>query len=427
MPQTICYMRNFLRFKFAGLFFENLKISFHAIRTNLLRTILTVFIIAIGITALVGILTAIDSIKSSITSSFTRLGANTFSIESRGMNVQIGNSRHRTRNYSFISYEQAKEFKEEFNFPALTSISTRASGTAVVKHRDKKSNPNVGVMGIDENYIFTGGYEIAKGRNLSSVDLEMNQHVALIGSGIVNVLFEKGEDPIDQIIAIGNGKYKVVGILKEKGSSFGGGDNTCLLPITNVRQYFSRPRMSFGLNVMPNSPELLEIAAGEAEGLFRIIRGNRVGEESDFNIEKSDNLANMLIENLKYVTLAATFIGIITLFGAAIGLMNIMLVSVTERTTEIGIRKAIGAKATIIKYQFLFEAILIGQLGGILGIFLGIFVGNIVSFIIKSPFIVPWLWIFSGVVLCFIVGLASGYIPAVKASRLDPIVALRHE
>jgi putative ABC transport system permease protein len=420
-------MKYLLRFKFAGLFFENLKISFHSIRTNLLRTILTVFIIAIGITALVGILTAIDSIKGSITTSFASLGANTFSIESRGMTVQIGSQRHRTRNYSFISYDQARKFKEEFNFPAMVSITTRASGSAVAKYKDKKTNPNVGVNGVDENFIFSAGYEIEKGRNISPIDVEMNQHVALIGNGIVNVLFDKGEDPIDKIITIGNGKYKVVGVLKEKGASFGGGDNTCLLPITNVRQYFSRPNMSFSLNVMPVSPEMLDIAVGEAEGMFRIIRGNRAGEESDFNIVKSDSLANMLIENLKYVTLAATFIGIITLFGAAVGLMNIMLVSVTERTREIGIRKAIGAKSQVIKYQFLFEAILIGQLGGFLGIFLGIFVGNIVSFLIKSPFIVPWLWIFSGVLLCFLVGLVSGYLPAVKAARLDPIVALRYE
>ncbi len=420
-------MKYIFQFKFAGLFLENLKISFHSIRTNLLRTILTVFIIAIGISALVGILTAIDSIKGSISTSFARLGANTFSIGSRGVTVQIGATRERTRNFSFISFEQANQFKEEFNFPAKVSVNTRASGNAVAKFKDKNTNPNIDVIGIDENYIHTAGFEIERGRNITAFEVETNQHVALIGRGIVDILFESGEDPIGNIVTIGNGRYRVVGILKEQGDAFGGGDDDCLLPITNVRQYFSRPQMTFNINVMPNSPELLDIGISEAEGLFRIIRGNRVGEESDFNIEKSDSLANLLIENLRYVTLAATFIGIITLIGAAVGLMNIMLVSVTERTMEIGIRKAIGAKATIIKYQFLFEAIIIGQLGGILGIFLGILVGNVVSLLINSPFIVPWIWILSGVLLCFIVGLASGYLPAVKASKLDPIVALRHE
>jgi len=178
---------------------------------------------------------------------------------------------------------------------------------------------------------------------------------------------------------------------------------------------------------MPPDATLLETAVGEAEGLFRIIRGLKSTDESDFNITKSDNLANMLLENIKFITLAATIIGIITLFGAAIGLMNIMLVAVSERTREIGIRKAIGATSSVIKQQFLFESILIGQLGGFLGIILGIVIGNLVAMGIGSPFIIPWIWIIGGVVICFIVGLASGMLPAIKASKLDPIEALRYE
>jgi len=265
------------------------------------------------------------------------------------------------------------------------------------------------------------------GRNFSASEVETNRNYALIGTGLVKKLF-KDEDPLDKVISIGSGKFKVIGILAEKGSSMmGEGDRICILPYTTVRQYFSRPQMRYSISVMPFNPELLDTAIGEAEGIFRIVRKLETVDESDFNITKSDSLANILIENLKFIAIAATIIGIITLFGAAVGLMNIMLVSVTERTREIGIRKAIGAKSKMIRQQFLFEAVLIGQMGGILGIILGILIGNLVSMIIGTSFIIPWVWILMGVVLCFIVGIVSGYFPAEKASRLDPITALRYE
>jgi putative ABC transport system permease protein len=283
------------------------------------------------------------------------------------------------------------------------------------------------VVGTDDDYVFTAGYEIERGRNFTTADIEMNRHLVIVGQEIIRNIFDRGEDPLDKIITVGSGKYRIIGILKEKGTSFGGGDNICLLPLTNVRQNFSRPGMNFRINVMPRTPQLLEIGVSEAEGIFRQVRRLNPGDESDFRITKSDNLANMVIENLRYVTIAATLIGAITLFGAAVGLMNIMLVSVTERTREIGIRKAMGARSTYIKHQFLFEAVIIGQLGGFVGIFLGILIGNLVSLMTGSPFVIPWLWIAAGVALCFLVGLSSGYFPAVKASRLDPIVALRYE
>ena len=407
---------------------ENIKIAFQSIRGNLVRSVLTILIIAVGIAALVGILTAIDSIKNSITAEFTRLGANTFSIQSRGMRVQIGNKRYRSKNYSYISYSQAREFRERYAFPAIASISVNATGTATVKYESKKSNPNVSVRGIDENFLQTAGYEVDAGRGISFQESFDGNNVALVGSGLITKLFPKDVDPIGKSIAVGSGKYQIVGVLKKKGSGFGeGGDQLVLLPFTNVRQYFPRPQMNFRISVMPKSAQLLDGAIGEAESTFRNIRGLNITDDSDFVIEKSDNLVNVLLDNIKYVTLAATIIGFITLMGAAIGLMNILLVTVAERTREIGIHKAMGATSHSIKQQFLIESIVIGQLGGFLGIILGILAGNGVSALIGSSFIVPWEWMLGGVVLCLIVSLASGVLPAIKASKLDPIEALRYE
>jgi putative ABC transport system permease protein len=204
-------------------------------------------------------------------------------------------------------------------------------------------------------------------------------------------------------------------------------DRIVLLPYTNVRQYFSRPNMNYNVNVIPNNPNFVDAAVGEAEGLFRVIRGLEVSDESDFNITKSDSLSRMLIDSMGNVTYASIIIGLITLMGAAIGLMNIMLVSVTERTSEIGIRKAIGAKSSSIKQQFLFESVLIGQFGGFFGIFLGIVIGNLLALALKTSFVIPWVWILVGVVLCLIVGFISGYFPAVKAAKVDPIISLHYE
>ena len=413
---------------FGTLLRENIRLALQTIGSNKLRTLLTISIIAFGIMALIGILTAIDSIKISLTNQFTMMGANTFTIESQSMNIQIGNQRYRKKNHSYISYRQAQEFKDIFSFPADVSIWTWASGMGIVKYEDRKTNPNIPVIGADENYLTTSGLEIAKGRVFNEDEVINFRNYAIIGSELKSILFKEFEDPLDKIITIGNGRYKIIGVLESKGSSMGlSSDRLCILPYTNVRQYFSRPNMNYSVSVKASGSTMIESATSEAEGVFRIVRNLDPKDESDFNITASDNLVNLLLENLASINIAAIIIGIITLFGAAVGLMNIMLVSVTERTREIGIRKAMGAKNTTIKQQFLSEAIVIGQLGGIIGIIMGIIIGNLVSMLIKTPFIIPWIWIILGFSLCFIVGIISGYFPAVKAARQDPIVALRYE
>jgi putative ABC transport system permease protein len=312
--------------------------------------------------------------------------------------------------------------------PAAVSVSIGATGNATIKYGSVKTNPNYSVRGVDENYIVTAGYEIAKGRNFSEQEILSGESIVLVGSEVVQDLFKSGEDPLDKVISVSNGKYRIIGVLKEKGASFiGSGDRLCWIPVTNVRQYFSYPNMSFNISVLPFEGYGIEEAMGEAESLFRVIRGLGPMDASDFHVVRSDNIAKLMIDSMSSITIAATLIGIITLIGAAIGLMNIMLVTVAERTQEIGIRKAIGADNRTIQYQFLYEAIIIGQLGGIVGIIFGIIVGNIIPMIAGGVFVIPWGWIIVGFLLCFIVGVLSGLYPALKAARVDPIESLRFE
>lgn len=414
----------------AGAFFkENLRISWLSINSNPLRTVLTILIIAIGIMALVGISTAIDSMKGSISSTFSMMGANSFTIQSKDIQIHVGGeTRGRIRNNPIITFQNALDFKDRYHLPSRTSIYMRLGGAKIIRGNGKETNPNINIVAGDENFARNSGYEIEKGRDIVKSEVDNLNHVAIIGNDVATKLFPQIKDPVGQIVTTDGGKYRVVGILKSKGGMMGGGtDRMVIIPVSIGKTLRATNNASFSILVTPNNPLHAKQAPNEAEGLFRAIRKLKATDASDFNIIKSDALIKIMLDNLKFVTYAATAIGFITLLGAAVGLMNIMLVAVAEKTQEIGIRKAIGAKSKNIKQQFLFESIMICQLGGLLGVILGILIGLLLASLIKTPFIIPWAWIGISVLLSFIVGLASGYVPAVKAAKLDPIEALRYE
>ncbi|MDP9047162.1 MAG: ABC transporter permease, partial [Bacteroidota bacterium] len=390
---------------------ENISIALQSIGGNRLRTSLTSLIIAIGIMALVGILTAIEGVKTSVNNAFAGLGANSFTIQNRGGRLNFGNGGHR-KVFPSIRYDQADRFKKTFKLPVIIAVNLQVSGTAVVKYGNQKTNPNISVTGSNENYLVTGGYKLAFGRNFSTSELEHGENVVMIGNEIKTKLF-KENDPINKYIFIGNNQFRIIGVFAAKGSGIGvGGDKFCIVPVLKAKQMVATANPSFTISINVASAAALDASIGEATSLFRNIRGLNVGTDDNFEIQRSDSIQQELSGQMTGMTIAGFAIGIITLIGAAIGLMNIMLVSVTERTREIGLRKALGATPAVIRKQFLIEAIVICFIGGIAGIILGMAVGNLIAVQISGSFVAPWRWLFSAIALCTFIGLTSGFYPA---------------
>ena len=405
---------------------ENVALALQSIAGNRLRTSLTSLIIAIGIMALVGILTAIGGIEQYTNDAFADLGANSFTLQNRGQGLNFGGGGQR-KVYPSITYDQASRFKDHFNLPVVTSINLQVTGTAVAKYANQKTNPNISVTGSDENYLATGGRKLGYGRDFSTSELQHGDNVVMIGNEIKKKLF-KNEDPINKKIFVGNYEFRVVGVFASKGSSAAfGGDRFCIIPVLKAKQMDTLKNISFTVTVKVNTPGALDATIGEATSLFRNVRGLNVGRADNFEISRSDSVQKELSSQIAYMTIGGAVIGIITLLGAAIGLMNIMLVSVKERTREIGVRKAIGASPAIIRKQFLIEAIVICIFGGIGGIVLGIAIGNLIAVQISGEFVIPWGSMMAAILLCTVIGLISGYYPAKKASKLDPVEALRYE
>ena len=411
-------------------FSEIFKISLASVKANSLRTVLTLLIIAVGLMALVGILTALDSVLFSLNDSFNDMGTNSFAIERKSQNIKGNRGGRRSKIGEPIDYDQAFEFKQRFEFPSKVTLSITPTGNATIQKQDKKTNPNVMVYGIDDNYLDVKGHELLNGRGFSDNELQSGANKVIIGTEIVKLIFDNNnEKAVNQDILIGNVRYLVVGVLKSKGSGGGGqgGDRFVMIPLLNAKRIYDNKGADYAISVGLQSAMDMDNATDVAMGLFRQVRKLKIGKEDDFEVFKSDSLLAILKENTVKIRWATIAIGLITLFGASIGLMNIMLVSVTERTREIGIRKALGATRGSILYQFLTEAIVICQMGGIAGIILGVLAGFGVSLLFKGSFVMPWAWITLGLITCFVVGLFAGLYPALKASRLDPIESLRYE
>jgi putative ABC transport system permease protein len=408
---------------------ENIRESFRAVRTNLLRAILTALIIAFGIMSLVGILTAIEGIKNSVSKNFSAFGGNSFVINSK-TNRATSQQGKKSKVFPPIEYKELVQFKENFQHSSRMSISASLSQSAEVKRFSRKTNPNIRIRGVDENFLVVRGLDLSSGRNFSMIELSHSTNVAIIGDQVHEALFSENEDTRDNFISFWGDKFKVVGVLKKEGGMGGssGADRSVFIPVSTASRMARYSRLSYNLDVEVINPVYIDQTIGEATGLMRIVRQDPLMQEDSFEIKKNESVIEMLEKISGYLRMGGFVIGFITLLGASIGLMNIMLVSVKERTREIGIRKTVGATPQRIRQQFLMEAIIICQLGGITGIILGILLGNGVVVVLNaSGFVVPWVWMLVGISVCFFVGLISGYYPAYKASKVDPIESLRFE
>ncbi|MDX1908735.1 MAG: ABC transporter permease [Bacteroidia bacterium] len=406
----------------------NINQSLEAIRANGFRAGVTIFIIALGITALVVVMTSIAGISKGMGETFSSLGANTFRIQNQASQVTFGGrGRTRQKRNPDITYREAVEFQTAFDTLSAGVVSITGSGpfNSRVKYRSTETNPNIQLVGTDQHIGETARYIIEEGRSLTSEDVALARAVVVLGYDVKEKLFPY-ETAVGKYVNVNSQIYLCIGSYAKMGTSgLSGADRTAVIPISTLRNHYPSTG-SLTLNVyVPDAAEM-EYVMAEAQGLMRLVRKLRLNDEDDFAVSKSDAFVEQFLQQIGVITMAATVIALITLLGASVALLNVMLVSVTERTMEIGLRKALGATKSHIRGQFLIEAIVICQIGGLLGILMGVIGGNIVSNLaFQGGFVVPWNWIIIGLIACFMVGIGAGYYPAWKASNVDPIESLR--
>ena len=405
-------------------FKESLSVALDALRANKMRSTLTTLGIIIGVTTIIGMISIIQGLQNYMVDQLSVLGSNTFQVQ-KDPPIQMGHLDEKFRNRKILTLEHAYAIKEYASLVQSVGPETWDWGQ-VIKFKDKKTNPDVLIIGVTPEFQAANNYFTDEGRFINDSDVEFNRMVTVLGLDIVEILFPH-TSPLGQYVRIGANKFKVVGTTERQGSSFGESqDNRVLLPITSFHKIFG-DRRSLNITVQVKDPTRMEEAIEQVIGILRAVRKVPPGEPNDFEIFTSETLIETFNEMSLYVKIAAIGIAFISLLVGGIGIMNIMLVSVTERTREIGIRKAIGAKRRDVLWQFITDAVILGNLGGMLGIILGIVIGVFIGSVTPLPTAIPIWAVILGLGFCTTIGLFFGIYPAAKAARLDPIVALRYE
>jgi putative ABC transport system permease protein len=403
-----------------------LRLSFQSLGANKLRTGLTVLGIAIGVFSVVGVMTALSAIRESIDSGLSFLAANVVEVR-RDPAVQMGGPR-RWSGRPAITPRQAQQLATELEREYGLVVSFHASsGGQRIRYGERQTSPRIQVIGGNEHLLATQKYEINYGRMLVPEDLEFNRPVVIIGSEVEDELFPT-ENPLGKDVLVGGSRFTVVGVLVSRGSLFGSSmDNVVVIPATRFVARFWHPWRSMNIGVVAPSAAAFEDTSDTTIGTFRRIRGLPPERPNDFEIVSNESLQEAFAKIAVVVGTGGLIISAIALVCAGIGIMNIMLVSVTERTREIGLRKSIGARRRDILGQFLLEAVFLSLFGCVVGIALGWGVGNAIAAQMGVPMIVPWLWIGVALLTCVAIGVGFGFFPALRAARLHPIEALRYE
>jgi putative ABC transport system permease protein len=405
-------------------FGEIIGIALYAIRSNRLRSILTLLGVVVGVFSIIAVMTAVQVLQSSIENGLSGLGANTFQIQ-RMPNFANHKQWHEAQLRKKITIDQAQKFVQRAKLVQYIGVESSTWGY-VVKANGIKTNPNIGVLAENVEGLYTNNWTMSEGRPFNQGDVETAQKVAIMGAEVSKKLFPNG-GAIGSEIRVGSFRYQVIGLFEPQGSALGGNnDNFVVIPLTTFLEQYGHDR-DLHIMVKSKSPEVFNDAIEEARYAMRAIRKVDPGKDDDFEIFSNDSLISTFNDFTLYVKLGVGFISFIALLAAGVGIMNIMLVSVTERTREIGIRKAVGARKGSILSQFVAEAIVLCQIGGIVGIGLGIAAGNLVAVAFKIPAVFPLDWALIGFVLCTFIGVAFGVYPAWKAANLDPIDSLRYE